>query len=84
MIELSSEWTPPALVVEMVWRRDEPLGAGRALARRVFHPSFEGHWLINSAPMNRTLYTVLFHLGLPLIALRLWLACAQGAGLCEA
>jgi DNA-binding transcriptional LysR family regulator len=26
MIELSSEWTPPALVVEMVWRRDEPLG----------------------------------------------------------
>jgi len=23
--------------------------------------------------MNRTLYTVLFHLGLPLIALRLWL-----------
>ncbi|RMV46764.1 3-deoxy-D-manno-octulosonic-acid transferase [Pseudomonas syringae pv. helianthi] len=29
--------------------------------------------LINSAPMNRTLYTVLFHLGLPLVALRLWL-----------
>ncbi|WP_268799273.1 LysR family transcriptional regulator [Pseudomonas huanghezhanensis] len=26
MIELTSEWTPPALVVEMVWRRDEPLG----------------------------------------------------------
>lgn len=26
MIELCSEWTPPALVVEMVWRRDEPLG----------------------------------------------------------
>ncbi|MFJ3482840.1 LysR family transcriptional regulator [Pseudomonas sp. NPDC090202] len=33
MIELSSEWTPPALVVEMVWRRDEPLGpAARWLA----------------------------------------------------
>jgi 3-deoxy-D-manno-octulosonic-acid transferase len=32
-----------------------------------------GAWLINSAPMNRTLYTVLFHLGLPLVALRLWL-----------
>lgn len=29
--------------------------------------------LINSAPMNRTLYTFLFHLGLPLVALRLWL-----------
>ncbi|RMQ46231.1 3-deoxy-D-manno-octulosonic-acid transferase [Pseudomonas cichorii] len=29
--------------------------------------------LINSAPMNRTLYTLLFHLGLPLVALRLWL-----------
>ncbi|MCD5988285.1 LysR family transcriptional regulator [Pseudomonas sp. CDFA 553] len=26
MIELLSEWTPPPLVVEMVWRRDEPLG----------------------------------------------------------
>jgi len=29
--------------------------------------------LINSAPMTRTLYTLLFHLGLPLVALRLWL-----------
>ncbi len=35
--------------------------------------AFTGHWLINSTPMNRTLYTVLFHLGLPLVALRLWL-----------
>lgn len=26
MIELAGEWTPPPLVVEMVWRRDEPLG----------------------------------------------------------
>jgi DNA-binding transcriptional LysR family regulator len=26
MTELASEWTPPPLVVEMVWRRDEPLG----------------------------------------------------------
>ncbi|MCI8209318.1 LysR family transcriptional regulator [Pseudomonas sp. S25] len=26
MTELVSEWTPPPLVVEMVWRRDEPLG----------------------------------------------------------
>lgn len=26
MVELVSEWTPPPLVVEMVWRRDEPLG----------------------------------------------------------
>ena len=33
MVELSCEWTPPALVVEMVWRRDEPLGpAARWLA----------------------------------------------------
>ena len=35
MIELSSEWTPPALVVELVWRRDEHLGpAARFLAKR--------------------------------------------------
>ncbi|MNC74014.1 hypothetical protein D3C75_1253030 [compost metagenome] len=35
MVELSSEWTPPALVVELVWRRDEPLGpAARWLAER--------------------------------------------------
>lgn len=26
MVELASEWTPPALVVELAWRRDEPLG----------------------------------------------------------
>ena len=26
MVELASEWTPPALVVELVWRRDEHLG----------------------------------------------------------
>ncbi|MGV8916400.1 MAG: LysR family transcriptional regulator [Pseudomonas sp.] len=33
MVELNSDWTPPALVVEMVWRRDEPLGpAARWLA----------------------------------------------------
>ncbi|WP_397450216.1 LysR family transcriptional regulator [Pseudomonas sp. NA-150] len=33
MVELASDWTPPALVVEMVWRRDEPLGpAARWLA----------------------------------------------------
>ena len=38
MIELSSEWTPPALVVEMVWRRDEPLGpAARWLAECFTH-----------------------------------------------
>lgn len=35
MVELLSEWTPPALVVELVWRRDEPLGpAARWLAER--------------------------------------------------
>ncbi|TDF85134.1 LysR family transcriptional regulator [Pseudomonas sp. H9] len=35
MVELSSEWTPPALVVELVWRRDEPLGpAAQCLAER--------------------------------------------------
>ena len=35
MVELDSEWTPPALVVELVWRRDEPLGpAARWLAER--------------------------------------------------
>ena len=27
--------------------------------------------LLSSAPMNRTLYTLLFHLGLPLVFLRL-------------
>jgi DNA-binding transcriptional LysR family regulator len=26
LCELSSDWTPPPLVVELVWRRDEPLG----------------------------------------------------------
>lgn len=26
MVELDCDWTPPALVVEMAWRRDEPLG----------------------------------------------------------
>ncbi|UMZ12640.1 LysR family transcriptional regulator [Pseudomonas sp. MPFS] len=26
MVELASDWTPPALVVELAWRRDEPLG----------------------------------------------------------
>ncbi|WP_032834641.1 LysR family transcriptional regulator [Pseudomonas sp. GM50] len=35
MVELASEWTPPALIVELVWRRDEPLGpAARWLAER--------------------------------------------------
>jgi len=35
MVELDSEWTPPALVVELVWRRDERLGpAARFLAER--------------------------------------------------
>ena len=26
LVELASDWTPPPLVVELVWRRDEPLG----------------------------------------------------------
>jgi DNA-binding transcriptional LysR family regulator len=35
MVELVSDWIPPALVVELVWRRDEPLGpAARWLAER--------------------------------------------------
>jgi DNA-binding transcriptional LysR family regulator len=35
MVELDSEWTPPALVVELVWRRDEHLGpAARFLTER--------------------------------------------------
>ncbi|VVO68176.1 LysR family transcriptional regulator [Pseudomonas silesiensis] len=35
IVELVSEWTPPALIVELVWRRDEPLGpAARWLAER--------------------------------------------------
>lgn len=45
MVELSSEWTPPALVVELVWRRDEPLGpAARWLAERfaVHLQAFDG------------------------------------------
>ena len=33
LCELASDWTPPPLVVELVWRRDEPLGpAARCLA----------------------------------------------------
>ncbi|SDA31671.1 transcriptional regulator, LysR family [Pseudomonas sp. NFPP10] len=35
MVELASQWTPPALVVELAWRRDEPLGpAAHWLAER--------------------------------------------------
>lgn len=35
MVELPSEWRPPALVVELAWRRDEPLGpAAQWLAER--------------------------------------------------
>lgn len=35
MVELACEWTPPALVVELAWRRDEPLGpAAQCLAER--------------------------------------------------
>ncbi len=29
MVELASEWTPPALVVELVWRRMSPSGRPR-------------------------------------------------------
>lgn len=35
MVELPSEWRPPALVVELAWRRDTPLGpAAKWLAER--------------------------------------------------
>lgn len=35
MVELDCEWRPPALVVELAWRRDEPLGpAAQWLAER--------------------------------------------------
>nr|WP_244309088.1 LysR family transcriptional regulator [Pseudomonas duriflava] len=35
LVELASDWTPPPLVVELVWRRDEPLGpAAQWLAER--------------------------------------------------
>jgi len=35
MVELDCEWCPPALVVELAWRRDEPLGpAAQWLAER--------------------------------------------------
>ena len=35
MVELDSEWRPPALVAELAWRRDEPLGpAAQWLAER--------------------------------------------------
>lgn len=35
MVELDSEWWPPALVVELAWRRDQPLGpAAQWLAER--------------------------------------------------
>lgn len=35
LVELLSDWTPPSLVVELVWRRDEALGpAARWLAAR--------------------------------------------------
>ena len=35
MVELDSEWRPPALVAELAWRRDQPLGpAAQWLAER--------------------------------------------------
>ena len=35
MVELDSDWRPPALVAELAWRRDEPLGpAAQWLAER--------------------------------------------------
>ncbi len=30
LVELASDWTPPPLVVELVWRRDEALGPAAA------------------------------------------------------
>ncbi len=36
-------------------------------------PRTSGRYLLLSAAMNRTLYTLLFHLGLPLVAVRLFL-----------
>lgn len=38
MVELACEWRPPALIVELAWRRDEPLGpAAQWLAERFAH-----------------------------------------------
>ncbi|CDZ94633.1 3-deoxy-D-manno-octulosonic-acid transferase [Pseudomonas saudiphocaensis] len=46
------------------------LHGGRALFASMAS-SYRDCFRVNSAPMNRTLYTVLFHLGLPLVFLRL-------------
>lgn len=36
MVELTSDWTPPALVVELVWRRNEVLGPAAAWLGETF------------------------------------------------
>jgi hypothetical protein len=85
MVELDSEWTPPALVVELVWRRDEPWGRRRAGWPNVLPCTCRrsAKKPINSAAMNRTLYTCCFTWaavgGDSPVAAR-----AQGAGLCQA
>ena len=43
------------------------------MKRSAVCPHLAWNFQVNSAPMNRTLYTLLFHLGLPLVAIRLWL-----------
>src|SRR5690606_9817682 len=56
----------------LLWERAMPvngLHGGRALFAKTAR-SYKVRFRVNSAPMNRTLYTVLFHLGLPLVFLR--------------
>ncbi|WP_240459041.1 LysR substrate-binding domain-containing protein, partial [Pseudomonas aeruginosa] len=36
MVELTSDWTPPSLVVELVWRRNEVLGPAAAWLGETF------------------------------------------------
>src|SRR5690606_28686275 len=56
-----------------LWERAMPVNGlhrGRAFSARTAR-SYEVCFRVNSAFMNRTLYTVLFHLGMPLVFLRL-------------
>jgi DNA-binding transcriptional LysR family regulator len=44
MVELDSDWTPPPLVVELVWRRDEPLGPAAEWLGRCFAEHLKAIW----------------------------------------
>lgn len=75
MVELDSEWTPPALVVELVWRRDELPGPAACCWRNVLPSTCRrsARKADKPAAMNRTLYRAVLSGAKQLVAIRLWL-----------